>query len=215
MARAVLRLFPGVQLALGAPPTSKTVSIRHGLRRTPIRRKISHDRAEMEKRTSAAEPFERGERRHRTPRPALFARNEPGATRSRTSDDTLKDFQPELHRRRVSHVPGRTYRTRGKVGAVKLSSIPALTGRNDSNRNSFSGSTALSFQPEGIDAYLSQVAGERRNETIACRQTIEAVPHQSAAGSGLICGCRRVRPSRSIGTFIKERTNSSVGYQPV
>src|SRR4051794_24122965 len=134
MARAVMRLFPGVQLAFG--PTVENGFYYDIDSPSPIREEdFPRIEAEMKKIVEAAEPFERFERAVGEAR-ALCA-DLGQVLKVEHIDDDLKKYPVlSFYRQgefidlcRGPHIP-----SAGKIGAFKLMSIAGAYWKNDANR---------------------------------------------------------------------------------
>src|SRR4051794_40472575 len=134
MARAVMRLFPGTQLAFG--PTVENGFYYDIDSPTPIREEdFPRIEAEMKKIVEAAEPFERFERAVGEAR-ALCA-DLGQVLKVEHIDDDLKKYPVlSFYRQgefidlcRGPHIP-----SAGKIGAFKLMSIAGAYWKNDANR---------------------------------------------------------------------------------
>ena len=142
MARAVMRLFPGTQLAFG--PTTETGFYYDIDSPTPIREDdFPKIEAEMAKIVKLAEPFERFERSIPEGRQLIADMKQP--LKVEHIDEGLKDHASiSFYRQgefidlcRGPHIPHA-----GKVGAFKLLTSPGRTGRTTRPGPNSSASTA-------------------------------------------------------------------------
>jgi threonyl-tRNA synthetase len=216
MARAVLRLFPGAQLAFG--PTIENGFYYDLDSPTPIREEdFPRIEEEMRKIIADAEPFERFER------PTVEARGlcqDIGqAYKVEHIDDDLKQF-PSLsfYRQgefidlcRGPHIPHA-----GKVGAFKLLNIAGAYWKNDSSRKQLQRlyGTAF-FSQKDLDAYLRQLEEAKKRDHRVLGKQLKLFTISQMAGSGLILWMPRGATVRGLlETFIKEELLKR-GYQPV
>jgi threonyl-tRNA synthetase len=190
MARAVMRLFPGVKLAFG--PTIENGFYYDIDSPTPIREEdFPRIEAEMAKIIQAAEPFERFERPNAE---AL------GLVRDLEQDykvEHIQDPTSELSRSatlsfyrqgefidlcRGPHIPHA-----GKVGAFKLLSIAGAYWKNDSSRKMLQRlyGTAF-FSRKDLDAYLLQVEEAKKRDHRVLGKQLKLFTISQAVGSGLI-----------------------------
>lgn len=216
MARAVQRLFPGVQLAFG--PTIENGFYYDMDSPTPIREDdFPRIEEEMRKIVKAAEPFERFERPHSEAR--ALCQDMGQGYKVENIDDTLKDFPTlSFYRQgefidlcRGPHIPHA-----GKVGAFKLLSIAGAYWKNDSNRKQLQRlyGTAFFSQKE-LDAYLSQIEEAKKRDHRLLGKQLKLFTISQLAGSGLILWMPKGATIRGIlETFIKEELIKR-GYQPV
>jgi threonyl-tRNA synthetase len=216
MARAVMRLFPGVQLAFG--PTIENGFYYDIDSPTPIKEDdFPRIEEEMRKIVAAAEPFERFER------PTPEARGLVGDLKQNYKvehiDEELSKF-PSLsfYRQgefidlcRGPHIPHA-----GKVGAFKLLSIAGAYWKNDSSRKQLQRlyGTAFFSQKE-LDAYLHQVDEAKKRDHRVLGKQLKLFTISQLAGSGLILWMPKGATIRGIlETFIKDELLKR-GYQPV
>jgi threonyl-tRNA synthetase len=216
MARAVMRLFPGCQLAFG--PTIESGYYYDVLSDPPIREEdFPRIEAEMAKIVKQAEPFERFER------PTAEARGLVGDLKQSLKvehiDEELKQF-PSLsfYRQgefidlcRGPHIPHA-----GKIGAFKLLSIAGAYWKNDATRPQLQRlyGTAF-FSQKDLDAHLAQVeeAKKRDHRTLGKQLRLFTISQQ--VGSGLILWMPKGAMVRSLlETFIKDELLKR-GYSPV
>ena len=222
MARAVMRLFPGVQLAFG--PTiengfyydidSPDPDPRGGL--------PAHRGGDEEDRQAAAEPFERFERPTAEGR-RLVARPEAG-------------LQGRAHRRRAEEVPdrsastarassstcaaGRTSRTPARSGRSSCSRIAGAYWKNDASRKQLQRlyGTAF-FTQKDLDAYLTQIEEAKKRDHRVLGKQLKLFTISQLAGSGLILWMPKGATVRGIcsRSFIKDelvKRGYSAGLHP-
>jgi len=216
MARAVMRLFPGVKLAFG--PTIEN-GFYYDIDVTPPIREEDFPRIEEEMRriVKEAEPFERFERP--TAEARALCEDLAQGYKVEHIDDDLKQY-PSLsfYRQgefidlcRGPHIPHA-----GKIGAFKLLSIAGAYWKNDSSRKQLQRlyGTAYFTQKE-LDAYLHQLEeGKKRDHRVLGKQ-LRLFTISPIAGSGLILWMPKGATVRGIlESFIKEELLKR-GYQPV
>jgi threonyl-tRNA synthetase len=216
MARAVMRLFPGVKLAFG--PTIEN-GFYYDIDVTPPLREEDFPaiEAEMHKIIKAAEPFERFERS--VPEGRGLCQDLEQSYKVEHIDDDLKKY-PSLsfYRQgefidlcRGPHIPHA-----GKVGAFKLLSIAGAYWKNDSTRKQLQRlyGTAFFSQKE-LDAYLNQLEEAKKRDHRVLGKQLKLFTISQAVGSGLILWMPKGATVRSIlETFIKDELLKR-GYQPV
>jgi threonyl-tRNA synthetase len=216
MARAVMRLFPGTQLAFGPP-------LENGFyydidSPTPIREEdFPRIEEEMRKIVADAEPFERFERP--TPEARGLVEDLGQGYKVEHIDDDLKQY-PSLsfYRQgefidlcRGPHIPHA-----GKVGAFKLLSIAGAYWKNDSTRKQLQRlyGTAF-FTQKDLDAYVHQLEEAKKRDHRLLGKQLRLFTISPLAGSGLILWMPKGATVRGIlETFIKEELIKR-GYQPV
>ena len=219
MARAVLRLFPGVQLAFG--PTIENGFYYDMDSPTPIR-EDDFPRIEEDMRKIIIEDAESFDRLREAHAEARMCLDMSQGYKVENIDDTLKDFPTlSFYRQgefidlcRGPHIPHA-----GKVGAFKLLSIAGAYWKNDSNRKQLQRlyGTAFFSQKE-LDTYLHQLEeAKKRDHRVLGKQlklfTISQVGRQRSS----FCGCQRgatIHLPASWKRFIKEELIKR-GYQPV
>jgi threonyl-tRNA synthetase len=216
MARAVMRLFPGVQLAFG-PPTEN--GFYYDIESpTPITEAdFPRIEEEMRKIIADAEPFERFER------PTAEARGLVADLKQHYKvehiDDDLKKY-PSLsfYRQgefidlcRGPHIPHA-----GKVGAYKLLSIAGAYWKNDVSRKQLQRLYATAFfNQKDLDAFLRQIEEAKKRDHRVLGKQLKLFTISQAAGSGLILWMPRGAIVRGLlETFIKDELIKR-GYQPV
>ena len=216
MARAVMRLFPGTQLAFGPP-------LENGFyydidSPTPITEAdFPRIEEEMRKIVADAEPFERFER------PTAEARELVADLKQHYKvehiDDDLKQY-PSLsfYRQgefidlcRGPHIPHA-----GKVGAFKLLSIAGAYWKNDNSRKQLQRLYATAyFNQKDLDAYLRQLEEAKKRDHRVLGKQLKLFTISQAVGSGLILWMPKGATVRGIlEGFIKEELLKR-GYQPV
>ncbi len=216
MARAVMRLFPGTQLAFG--PALENGFYYDIDSPTPIREDdFPRIEEEMREIIKEAEPFERFER------PTAEARGlvqDLGQEyKVEHIDDDLKQY-PSLsfYRQgefidlcRGPHIPHA-----GKVGAIKLLSIAGAYWKNDANRKQLQRlyGTAF-FNQKDLDNYLKQLEEAKKRDHRLLGKQLRLFTISQMAGSGLILWMPKGAIVRGIlETFIKDELLKR-GYQPV
>src|SRR5204862_4325029 len=158
MARAVMRLFPGVQLAFG--PALENGFYYDIDSPTPIREEdFPRIEEEMRKIVKEAEPFERFERG--TPEARALVADLGQGYKVEHIDDDLKQYPTlSFYRQgefidlcRGPHIPHA-----GKIGALKLMSIAGAYWKNDATRKQLQRlyGTAF-FSPKDLDEYLRRI----------------------------------------------------------
>jgi threonyl-tRNA synthetase len=216
MARAVMRLFPGVQLAFG--PTIEN-GFYYDLDVSPPLREEDFPRIEEEMRriVALAEPFERFERP--TPQARALCEDLGQEYKVEHIDDDLKQYPAlSFYRQgefidlcRGPHIPDA-----GKLGAFKLLSIAGAYWKNDASRKQLQRlyGTAF-FQQRELDAYLRQLEEARKRDHRVLGKQLRLFAISSLAGSGLILWLPKGATVRGLlETFIKEELLKR-GYQPV
>lgn len=216
MARAVMRLFPGVQLAFG--PTVENGFYYDIDSPTPIKEDdFPRIEAEMKKIVEKAEPFERFERPTSEAR-ALCA-DLKQVLKVEHIDDDLKQY-PSLsfYRQgefidlcRGPHIPHA-----GKIGAFKLTSIAGAYWKNDSTRPQLQRLYATAFfTQKELDDYLHKLEEAKKRDHRVLGKQLRLFTISQLAGSGLILWMPKGATVRGIlETFIKEELVKR-GYSPV
>jgi threonyl-tRNA synthetase len=216
MARAVMRLFPGVQLAFG-PATDN--GFYYDIDLTPPIKEEDFPKIEEEMRriVKEAEPFERFERSTSEARALChdLAQN----YKVEHIDDELKQFPTlSFYRQgefidlcRGPHLPNA-----GKIGAFKLLSIAGAYWKNNSNRKQLQRLYATAFfNQKDLDAFLNQVEEAKKRDHRVLGKQLRLFTISQAAGSGLILWMPRGATVRGLlETFIKEELLKR-GYEPV
>jgi threonyl-tRNA synthetase len=216
MARAVMRLFPGVQLAFG--PTVEN-GFYYDIDVSPPLREEDFPRieAEMRKIIQEAEPFERFERPTAEAR-TLCADLEQGYKVEHIDDDLKQYPTLSFYRQgefidlcRGPHIPHV-----GKIGAIKILSIAGAYWKNDSSRKQLQRlyGTAF-FQQKDLDNYLHQLEEARKRDHRVLGKQLRLFTISPMVGSGLILWMPKGATVRGIlETFIKDELLKR-GYQPV
>jgi threonyl-tRNA synthetase len=214
MARAVMRLFPGTQLAFG--PTIENGFYYDIDSATPIREEdFPRIEAEMAKIVKEAEPFERFERSFSEARALM---DDLKQTLKVEHVDDLGHPSLSFYRQgefidlcRGPHIPHA-----GKVGAFKLLSIAGAYWKNNANRPQLQRlyGTAF-FTQKDLDAYLKQIeeAKKRDHRTLGKQLRLFTISQQ--VGSGLILWMPKGATVRGLlEAFIKDELIKR-GYEPV
>jgi threonyl-tRNA synthetase len=216
MARAVMRLFPGVQLAFG--PTVENGFYYDIDAPAPIKEEdFPKIEEEMRQIVAQAEPFERFER------PTAEARGlvEDLGQKLKVEhiDDDLKQY-PSLsfYRQgefidlcRGPHIPHA-----GKIGAFKVMSIAGAYWKNDARRKQLQRlyGTAF-FSRKELDAYLHKIEEAKKRDHRVLGKQLKLFTISNMVGSGLILWMPKGAIVRGLlETFIKEELVKR-GYQPV
>ena len=216
MARAVMRLFPGVQLAFG-PPTEN--GFYYDIESpTPITEAdFPRIEEEMRKIIADAEPFERFERTTAEAR-GLVADLKQHYKVEHIDDDLKKYPSLSFYRQgefidlcRGPHIPHA-----GKVGAYKLLSIAGAYWKNDVTRKQLQRLYATAFfNQKDLDAFLRQIEEAKKRDHRVLGKQLKLFTISQAVGSGLILWMPRGAIVRGLlETFIKEELVKR-GYQPV
>jgi threonyl-tRNA synthetase len=216
MARAVMRLFPGVQLAFG-PPTEN--GFYYDIESpTPITEAdFPRIEEEMRKIIADAEPFERFERSTAEAR-GLVADLKQHYKVEHIDDDLKKYPSLSFYRQgefidlcRGPHIPHA-----GKVGAYKLLSIAGAYWKNDVTRKQLQRLYATAFfSQKDLDAFLRQIEEAKKRDHRVLGKQLKLFTISQAAGSGLILWMPRGAIVRGLlETFIKDELIKR-GYQPV
>jgi threonyl-tRNA synthetase len=216
MARAVMRLFPGVQLAFG--PTIENGFYYDIDVYPPIREEdFPRIEAEMARIIAQAEPFERFERP--TSEARSLCEDLHQGYKVEHIDDELKRY-PSLsfYRQgefidlcRGPHIPHA-----GKIGAFKILSIAGAYWKNDASRKQLQRlyGTAF-FSQKDLDAYLKQLQEARQRDHRALGKQLRLFAISQVAGSGLILWMPKGAIVRGLlETFIRDELVKR-GYQPV
>jgi threonyl-tRNA synthetase len=216
MARAVMRLFPGVQVAFG-PPVEE--GFYYDIDVTPPIREEDFPRIEeeMARIIAAAEPFERFERP--TAEARALVEDLGQGFKVEHIDDDLKQFPTlSFYRQgefldlcRGPHIPHA-----GKVGAFKLLHIAGAYWKNDASRRQLQRlyGTAF-FNQSDLDAYLKQREEAKKRDHRVLGKQLKLFTISQAAGSGLILWMPKGAIIRGLlESFIKDELLKR-GYQPV
>jgi threonyl-tRNA synthetase len=216
MARAVLRLFPGAQLAFG--PALENGFYYDIDSPTPIREDdFPRIEEEMRKIIKEAEPFERFERT--TPEARALVADMGQGYKVEHIDDDLKQYPTlSFYRQgefidlcRGPHIPNA-----GKIGAFKLLSIAGAYWKNDASRKQLQRlyGTAF-FSQKDLDAYLHQLEEAKKRDHRVLGKQLKLFTISPLAGSGLILWMPKGATVRGLlETFIKEELLKR-GYEPV
>ncbi|HLJ92350.1 MAG TPA: threonine--tRNA ligase [Gemmataceae bacterium] len=216
MARAVLRLFPGVQLAFG--PTIEN-GFYYDIDANPPLTEADFPRIEeeMARIIAEAEPFERFERP--TSEARALCQDLGQGYKIEHIDDDLKQYPTlSFYRQgefidlcRGPHIPHA-----GKIGAFKLLSIAGAYWKNDASRKQLQRlyGTAF-FHQKDLDTYLHQLEEARKRDHRVLGKQLRLFTISPVAGSGLILWMPKGATVRGLlETFIKEELLKR-GYQPV
>jgi threonyl-tRNA synthetase len=216
MARAVMRLFPGVKLAFG--PTIEN-GFYYDIDVDPPLREEDFPRIEEEMRkiVKEAEPFERFERP--TDQARALVKDLAQSYKVEHIDEELSKF-PSLsfYRQgefidlcRGPHIPHA-----GKVGAFRLLSIAGAYWKNDSSRKQLQRlyGTAF-FTQKDLDAYLTQVEEAKKRDHRLLGKQLKLFTISQNVGSGLILWMPKGAIVRGLlEAFIRDELLKR-GYQPV
>jgi threonyl-tRNA synthetase len=216
MARAVMRLFPGVQLAFG--PTVENGFYYDIEAPTPIREEdFPKIEAEMRKIVEKAEPFERFERPTAEAR-ALCADLKQALKVEHIDEDLKKYPSLSFYRQgefidlcRGPHIPHA-----GRIGAFKLLSIAGAYWKNDATRPQLQRLYATAFfNQKDLDAYLHRLEEAKKRDHRVIGKQLRLFTISQLVGSGLILWMPRGATVRSIlENFIKDELLKR-GYSPV
>jgi threonyl-tRNA synthetase len=216
MARAVMRLFPGTQLAFG--PALASGFYYDIDSPTPITEAdFPRIEAEMKRIVAAAEPFERFERP--TPEGKALCADLGQQYKVEHIDDDLKRYPTlSFYRQgefidlcRGPHIPHA-----GKIGAFKLLSIAGAYWKNDASRKQLQRLHATAFfSQKDLDAYLTQLEEAKKRDHRVLGKQLKLFTISQEAGQGLILWMPKGATVRGIlETFIKDELLKR-GYQPV
>jgi threonyl-tRNA synthetase len=216
MASAVLRLFPGAQLAFG--PALENGFYYDIDSPTPIREDdFPRIEEEMRKIVKAAEPFERFERP--TAEARALVQDMGQGYKVEHIDDDLKQY-PSISFYRVGnfidmcrgpHLPNA-----GKIGAFKLVSIAGAYWKNDAARKQLQRlyGTAF-FSQKDLDTYLHQLEEAKKRDHRLLGKQLKLFTISPLVGSGLILWMPKGATVRGIlESFIKDELLKR-GYEPV
>ncbi len=216
MARAVVRLFPGTQLAFGPP-------IENGFyydidSPTPIREEdFPRIEAEMAKIVAMAEPFERFERTVPQGRELVAGMGQ---------QYKIEHIDEELHRFgslsfyrqgefidlcRGPHIPHA-----GRIGAFKILSIAGAYWKNDSNRKQLQRLYATAFfTQKDLDEHIKRMEEAKKRDHRLLGKQLALFTISQQVGPGLILWMPRGALVRGIlENFIKDEL-LRLGYLPV
>jgi threonyl-tRNA synthetase len=216
MARAVMRLFPGTQLAFGP-------ALANGFyydidSPTPIREEdFPRIEEEMRKIVKDAEPFERFERSTAEAR-ALVADLKQGYKVEHIDDDLKQYPSLSFYRQgefidlcRGPHIPNA-----GRVGAFKLLNIAGAYWKGDASGRQLQRlyGTAF-FNQKDLDAYLHQLEEAKKRDHRVLGKQLKLFTISPAVGSGLILWMPKGATVRGLlEGFIKDELLKR-GYEPV
>ncbi len=216
MARAVMRLFPGAQLAFGP-------AVENGFYydidvEPPIREEdFPRIEEEMRKFVGQAEPFERFERSVEEGR--ALCRDLAQTLKVEHIDDDLKQYPVlSFYRQgefidlcRGPHLPHA-----GKIGAFKLLSIAGAYWKNDASRKQLQRLYATAFfSQKDLDGYLHKLEEAKKRDHRLLGKQLKLFTISPLVGSGLILWMPRGATVRGLlETFIKDELVKR-GYQPV
>ncbi len=216
MVRAVMRLFPDVQLAFG--PTVEN-GFYYDIDSTPPIKEEDFPRIEEEMRkiVAQAEPFERFERP--TPEARGLVADLGQHLKVEHIDDDLKKY-PSLsfYRQgefidlcRGPHIPHA-----GKIGALKIMSIAGAYWKNDATRKQLQRLYATAFfTQKELDAYLHKLEEAKKRDHRVLGKQLKLFTISQLVGSGLILWMPKGAIVRGLlETFIKDELIKR-GYQPV
>jgi threonyl-tRNA synthetase len=216
MARAVMRLFPGVQLAFG--PTIDNGFYYDMDSDPPVREEdFPRIEEEMRKIIEKSEPFERFERPTSEARGLVEDLGQ--GYKVEHIDDDLKQY-PSLsfYRQgefidlcRGPHIPHA-----GRIGAFKVLNIAGAYWKNDASRKQLQRlyGTAFFSQKE-LDLYLKQLEEAKKRDHRLLGKQLKLFTISPTVGSGLILWMPKGAVVRGLlETFIKEELIKR-GYQPV
>ncbi|MCZ2342398.1 MAG: threonine--tRNA ligase [Bacteroidales bacterium] len=216
MARAVMRLFPGVKLAFG--PTTDTGFYYDIDSPTPITENdFARIEAEMAKIVQGAEPFERFERP--APDAKTLVADLKQDYKVEHIEEGLKDHPTVSFYRqgefidlcRGPHIPHA-----GKVGAFKILSIAGAYWKGDASRNQLQRlyGTAF-FDKKQLDAYLTQLEEAKKRDHRVLGKQLKLFTISQTAGQGLILWMPKGAAVRHLlESFIREELVKR-GYSPV
>jgi threonyl-tRNA synthetase len=216
MARAVMRLFPKVQLAFGPPLEN---GFYYDIESDPPLREEDFPRIEEEMRkiVAEAEPFERFEKP--TAEARQLVQDLGQHFKVEHIDDDLKQYPTlSFYRQgefidlcRGPHIPDA-----GKIGAFKVLSLAGAYWKGDASHKQLQRlyGTAFFTQKE-LDAYLHQLEEAKKRDHRVLGKQLKLFTISQAVGSGLILWMPKGATVRGIlETFIKEELLRR-GYQPV
>ena len=216
MARAVMRLFPSVQLAFG--PTIENGYYYDVDSVPPIREEdFPRIEEEMRKIVASAEPFERFERPTAEARGLVEDLKQ--GYKVEHIDDELKQYPTlSFYRQgefidlcRGPHIPHA-----GRIGAFKVMNIAGAYWKNNASRKQLQRlyGTAFFTQKE-LDAYVKQIEEAKKRDHRVLGKQLKLFTISQLVGSGLILWMPKGAIVRGIlETFIKEELVKR-GYQPV
>jgi threonyl-tRNA synthetase len=216
MARAVMRLFPNVQLAFG--PTVENGYYYDVDSDPPIKEEdFPRIEEEMRKIVTQAEPFERFERP--TAEARGLVKDLKQGYKVEHIDDDLKQY-PSLsfYRQgefidlcRGPHIPHA-----GRIGAFKVMNIAGAYWKNDASRKQLQRlyGTAF-FSQKDLDAYLKQLEEAKKRDHRVLGKQLKLFTISQQVGSGLILWMPKGATVRGLlESFIKDELLKR-GYSPV
>ena len=216
MARAVMRLFPGTELAFG--PTIDNGFYYDIHTQTPIREEdFVRIEAEMAKIVKLAEPFERFEKPTAEGKTLIGDLNQKlkveHIDEKLSANETVSFYRQGefIDLCRGPHIPHA-----GKVGAFKILSIAGAYWKNDSKRQQLQRlyGTAF-FDKKTMDAYLVQVEEAKKRDHRVLGKQLKLFTISQTAGQGMILWMPKGATIRSLlEGFIKDELMKR-GYQPV
>ena len=216
MARAVMRLFPGAQLAFG--PTTDTGFYYDIDSPMPISvEDFPRIEAEMAKIVKEAEPFERFETTTSEGKQLIADLKQP--LKVEHIEEGLKDHATiSFYRQgefidlcRGPHIPHA-----GKIGAFKLLSIAGAYWKNDESRPQLQRlyGTAF-FEKKQLDAYLQQIEEAKKRDHRVLGRQLGLFTISQTAGQGMILWLPKGATLRyQLETFIRDELVKR-GYLPV
>jgi threonyl-tRNA synthetase len=216
MARAVMRLFPGTQLAFG--PATETGFYYDIDSPTPIREEdFPRIEAEMKKIIEKAEAFERFEKPTAEGK-ALCADMAQAYKVEHITGELSKFPTLSFYRQgefidlcRGPHIPHA-----GRIGAFKILSIAGAYWKNDASRKQLQRLYATAFfNQKDLDAYLTLVEEAKKRDHRLLGKQLKLFTISPLVGSGLILWMPKGAIVRGLlETFIKDELVKR-GYQPV
>jgi threonyl-tRNA synthetase len=216
MARAVMRLFPGVQLAFG-PAIEGGYYYDIDVSLPLSEEDFPRIEEEMRRIVKEAEPFERFERP--TPEARALVADLGQGYKVEHIDDDLRQYPTlSFYRQgefidlcRGPHIPHA-----GKIGAFKLLSIAGAYWKNDASRKQLQRlyGTAF-FNQKDLDEYLRRLEEARKRDHRVLGKQLRLFTISPLAGSGLILWMPKGASVRGLlESFIKDELVKR-GYQPV
>jgi threonyl-tRNA synthetase len=216
MARAVMRLFPGTQLAFG--PALENGFYYDIDSPTPIREEdFPRIEEEMRKIVKEAEPFERFERATSEARALVHDMGQ--GYKVEHIDDDLKQYPTlSFYRQgefidlcRGPHIPHA-----GKIGAFKLLNIAGAYWKNDVTRKQLQRLYGTCFfNQKDLDQYLHQLEEAKKRDHRLLGKQLKLFTISQQVGSGLILWMPKGAIVRGIlENFIRDELVKR-GYEPV
>lgn len=216
MARAVMRLFPGAQLAFGPPVED---GFYYDIDVTPPLREEDFPKIEEEMRkiVKEAEPFERFERP--TPEARKLVEDLRQTYKVEHIDDDLKQYPTlSFYRQgefidlcRGPHIPHA-----GKIGAFKLMGLAGAYWKNDATRKQLQRLKATAFfTQKELEAYLHKMEEAKKRDHRVLGKQLGLFTISPLVGSGLILWMPKGAIVRgTLEAFIKDELIKR-GYKPV